>query len=391
MINREKYYTYDLTQKSDSQDNTIEGKTFIKKWLRRLISDLKAKLVLNNINKEQKLIVRRKQAFSLKIANILNLLNIPLFWSGILLFIWLFIDYLLEYTLPVDLYQRIEYYSKPLTAVIGPAVVGYWTNWLAIKMLFHPRKNNAVWWGLVHARREDLIESISEGILSSIISPEIVRDYLNNHGLLANVVKSFSQSVNGMVQAKEFREDLRDIIYNFLTELVNNEKTVEFVEDYLNSVIQEWTGDGFGGKMMEWTKNIWASLVQKKVLEILPELPKVVNFALPRIEAFLETIPNRIEKEGVGIESVVAEIIAEGLRSLDLKAVIRGQLGKMDAAELEKLLTSNISGELVFIQTSGGIFGFLVGLAMIYPVLRLIFVGCGFLIWGLYRVTRDNK
>lgn len=389
MINSEKDYTYNFTQESNSQDNVDEGKYFIKKWLRRIVTDFKNSLSLNNKNNEEDLTAKQREAFSLKVASFLNLLNIPFFWSGILLFIWLFIDYLFDYTLPVDLYQRIEYYSKPLTTVIGPAVVGYWTNWLAIKMLFHPRHNNAVWWGLVHARREDLIESISEGILSSLISPEIVRDYLDNHGLLADIVNSFSQSVDGMVQEVEFRKELRDLLFDFLSELVNNEKTVYFVEEYLNDLIQEWTGDGFSGKMMEWTKSIWASSIKKKVLEALPEFPKIVDYAFPQVEAFLQSIPLRIEQEGAEMESVVVEIIAEGLRSLDLKDVIKGQLGKMDAAELEKLLTSNISGELVFIQTSGGIFGFLVGLAMIYPVLRLIFLGCGLLIWVVYRVTRE--
>ncbi|HAZ22429.1 MAG TPA: hypothetical protein DHD79_09080, partial [Firmicutes bacterium] len=69
------------------------------------------------------------------------------------------------------------------------------------------------------------------------------------------------------------------------------------------------------------------------------------------------------------------------------EAIISTQLSKMDEKELEDLLTGNISVEIRFIQTSGGIFGALVAFAVQLPILRpvLLFLGLG--LWGLYRVS----
>jgi len=63
----------------------------------------------------------------------------------------------------------------------------------------------------------------------------------------------------------------------------------------------------------------------------------------------------------------------------------------MDPSALEHLLTANISAELVFIQTSGGIFGFLVGLAILYPFLRPVFLLAGLVLWVVYLRTVEKK
>ena len=375
---------------SSSVKNFSDGKIFIKKWIRKIISGFKDGFSLEPAYEGVKFRGTRKKPFSLRIATFLNFLNYPLFWSGILLFLWLSADYFLGYALPADLYHIIQAQSKPLVALLGPAAVGYWTNWLAIKMLFHPRRNNAVWWGLIHARREDLIESISEGILSSLISPEIVHDYLHEQGVLKELSKSLSRSVEGVIQEEEFREELRLLLFNLLNNIVNNRKTRELVDQFVSKTIQDWTGQSLSEKMMEWTKQIWGAVVRKQVIEFLPDLPKAIDFVFPHVEVMLQSLPVKIEEEGRAMEPLVARAITDGLRSLNLKEVIRGQLGKMDAADLEKLLTSNISGELVFIQTSGGIFGFLVGLAILFPSFRLLFVAGGLLVGGIYRLSVEK-
>lgn len=365
---------------------------FMKKWLDKVATDFRNELTLDCRKKEVNLKKAEKAPFSLRIAFFLNLLNYPLFILGISLLLWFFTEIILQYTLPEDLFQQIQAYSAPLISVLGPAAVGYWTNWLAIKMLFHPRRQNAVWWGLVHARREEIVESIAAGIMSSLISPEILGIYLHEQGIFEKLTKDVSHSLEGVLQEPEFRAELKTVLFNLVDRLVNNARTRELVDQYLTKAIENWRGESLGEKMMEWTKQYWGEAIRKQALDFLPEISKIVDSAFPRIEASLQTLPEKIEERGIAIEPLVAGIITDGFRSLDLKTVIREQLGKLDAAALEKLLTSNISGELVFIQTSGGIFGFLVGLAIIYQPLRLILAVGGLLVWGLYRLTvRKNK
>jgi len=293
--------------------------------------------------------------------------------------------------LPEDSWQTIQAYSAPVISVLGPAAVGYWTNWLAIKMLFHPRRPNAVWQGLIHARREALVASMASGIISSLISPEIVELYLREEGICGKLTSSLSRTLAEVFQETEFRTELKAALFELVDRLVNNDETRAAVDQFLVRAIAEWRGRSFGEKMIEWTKEFWGEAVRKETLAFLPEIPKVVETVFPRLEAHLQTLPQTIEESGAVLEPLVAGAIVDGLRSLDLEAVIRGQLGKLDAAALEKLLTSNVSAELVFIQTSGGIFGFLVGLAIIYRPLRLLLIAGGFLLWGLYQLTVERK
>ncbi|HBL37342.1 MAG TPA: hypothetical protein DDZ55_11100 [Firmicutes bacterium] len=174
--------------------------------------------------------------------------------------------------------------------------------------------------------------------------------------------------------------------------MVNDPRTKEQFDQYLSSMIQDWSGESFGGKMLEWTKQLWGTSLRQKMLALLTAVPEgAQEYLLPRLLAYLETLPSKLQTEEREIEPLAAELIAEGLHRIDFEKVIREQLGKLDATALERLLTSEIVGELVFIQTSGGIFGFLVGLAILYPLLRPVFFLGGLLLWGIYHLTVEKE
>lgn len=366
-------------------------KNFWHKWLSIIKKELQEQPASAGSGKKTEDTEAKKKPLSLRIALLLNLLNIPLFWSGVLLFSWLILEYLFAPALDAELRGKILVYSEPLVAVFGPAAVGYWTNRLAIKMLFHPQRKNAIWWGLIHARREDLITSLATGIEASVISPEIIQDYLCEHEVLKSFTDRTAQVITGVLDDPEFRADLQEELTKILTGIVNDPRTKEQFDQYLHSVIQDWTSASLGGKMLEWTKQLWGTSLRQKLLTVLTAVPEGVEYLLPRLLDFLETLPSKLQAEEREIQSLVAEVIADGLHRIDFEQVIREQLGKLDASALERLLTSEITGELVFIQTAGGIFGFLVGLAILYPILRPLFFFGGLLLWGIYHLTVEKN
>ncbi len=367
-------------------------KKFWHKWLSIIKTNLQDQSDAAGSGEKPAKTGEKQKPLSLRIALLLNLLDIPLFWSGVLLFSWLILEYLFGPALDPELRRKIQVYSEPLVAVFGPAAVGYWTNRLAIKMLFHPQRKNAVWWGLIHARREDLIASLAKGIKSSVISPEIIQDYLSEHEVLKSFTDRTALVMTGVIYDPEFRTDLQEEVTKLLTRIVNDPRTKEQFDQYLSSMIQDWSGESFGGKMLEWTKQLWGTSLRQKMLALLTAVPEgAQEYLLPRLLAYLETLPSKLQTEEREIEPLAAELIAEGLHRIDFEKVIREQLGKLDATALERLLTSEIVGELVFIQTSGGIFGFLVGLAILYPLLRPVFFLGGLLLWGIYHLTVEKE
>ncbi|HHU51736.1 MAG TPA: DUF445 family protein [Firmicutes bacterium] len=332
-------------------------------------------------------------ALSLKITAALNLLNLPLFYGGIFILIWLISEPVFEAVLAPGVFARIRSYSQPFVAVLGPAVVGYFTNWLAIKMLFHPRQPNAVWWGLIPARREDIIETISTEILNRLISPEIISDYLHQEGIVTETLGSTLNVLAELVDQPDFRLDYREVLAGFLSDLLSSAATRHRIREYLEERIIRWQGETFSGKMIEWSKKIWGPKVIGEIDRILASSPQEVAAFLPDLEKiFIDFTYTLREKAGDGqrrVEETLITWLPKVLSKLEFKEIIHRQLRKLDEAELEAALVGNVQRELVFIQTSGGIFGLLVGLAILYPYLRLVFAGAAFGLWGVYRLTRS--
>ncbi|MBI2985445.1 MAG: hypothetical protein HYY45_01635 [Deltaproteobacteria bacterium] len=138
---------------------------------------------------------------------------------------------------------------------------------------------------------------------------------------------------------------------------------------------------------MEWTKLLWGPVVLTEIMKALPEIPKALDHAFKQIDHALDRVPAWMERESETIEGVLTNIIVEGLRGLDIKQIGKAQLDKMDERELERMLTGNVTTELKFIQTSGGVFGLPAGLSLVDPASRPVLLVAALSLWLAYRVT----
>ncbi len=327
------------------------------------------------------------RASSPKVAALFNQLYWPFFCSGIVMVTWFVVDVVLGMTMSVASYRTVTEFNQPILALLAPTAVGFWTNWLAIKMLFQPRRPNAVWWGLVPARRSQIVDGIAEGVLKRLISPEIVRDYLHRSGVLKSFVDRAVPAVRETIDDADFRREMKGLVYGLVHDFANSDQTRDAVETMVRNKIHDWTGETLGKKVVEWTKPLWGPVVLAEVVKALPEIPRAMDHAFDRIDQLLNKFPQWIELESETIERTLTSVIVEGLRNLDIRRIVKTQLDKMDERELERMLTGNVTTELRFIQTSGGVFGFLAGIAFLFPASRPLLLLIGLLLWLVYRLT----
>lgn len=376
---------------------------FLHKWGRWVLREIQSSLYAvwrrpvyslpgpeNNLSTQSE--AEYHPALSLRITAALNLLNLPLFWAGVVIFIWLITEPVLRLLLTPELFGKILSISQPLVAVLGPAVVGYFTNWLAIKMLFHPRRPNAVWWGLIPARREDIIGIISDQIQNRLISPEIISDYLHEEGIITKTLDSTVNALAELSEQADFRTDCREVLAQLVSGLLSSTTTRRRIKEYLEEQITRWQGGTFSEKMIEWSKGIWGPRVIDEIDRLLAASPQEVTALFWDLEKIFPDFTYVLrEKAGDGcgrVEETLTSFLPRVLSKLQIKEIIRRQLQKFNEEELEQALTGNVQRELVFIQTSGGVFGLLVGLAILYPYLRLVFLGVALGLWMIYRLTR---
>lgn len=182
------------------------------------------------------------------------------------------------------------------------ALIGWLTNWLAIKMLFRPRRAVGVAGlkvqGLLPKRRRELAVNIGEVVERELISHEDVKRRLTDPAFLESVRRTCDKHVELFV-----KERIYSIVPSMLSNVVPLEPLAKKVKD----------------------------IVVEEIVKILPGL----------IEGFTKDLESRLEFK---------KIITEKVEGFELE-------------KLEGIVMRIAKSELRYIEIFGGVLGFLIGLA----------------------------
>jgi len=189
------------------------------------------------------------------------------------------------------------------------AFIGWGTNWLALKMLFHPRKPWGIgplkFQGVIPRRKLDIAARLGEMVENELVSHGDIRAALENPAVLDGFRKAASE------QAKIFAEErlpgLHPMVGMFLTQ-------------------------GMKDKV--------ADMLTKEMDALVPKLGKAVGDGLESSFSFKDLVRNRVE--GFSVERV------------------------------ESLLLAVLKKEFGFIEWSGAFLGALVGFvqAVLYALMH---------------------
>jgi uncharacterized membrane protein YheB (UPF0754 family) len=190
-------------------------------------------------------------------------------------------------------------YVKFLIAPFICALIGWLTNYLAIKMLFHPRKPFRIFgWsfqGIFPKRQKELALSLGNLVENELISHEDIQKVVNN----PEFINSFNNTLN---------DYFRDFLTRKLTSL-SPMVTMLLSGDVLESV---------------------KKLLARETRKHLPE--------------FLESISVQLEN------------------SLDFKEVVRTKVEHFSMDKLEQILFGIMKKEFRFIEVMGAVLGFAIGI-----------------------------
>lgn len=104
-----------------------------------------------------------------------------------------------------------------LIPVIG-FIIGYFTNWIAIKMLFHPRRKIFGIQGVLPKRKNILARKIGE------ISPKIMPPYFKKIEKIpyigAKIIEAFQRAVESQINSLSI-EELEDITFKVMKKEMN--------------------------------------------------------------------------------------------------------------------------------------------------------------------------
>ena len=288
--------------------------------------------------------------------------------------------------MPQTLFEWLRFLSGPL---IG-ALIGYLTNWLAVKMLFRPRK--ALYIGKLHVpftpgviprRKAALATALGRMVSEMLVRKEDLKESLCSEAVSRTVAKSVLslpsvKEVGAQVVSEERYEQGRDKLLDFLTdrilqgilaldlgEIITKEATATvntftssnpllkmFVSDQL---IQTLTSP-IAGKVTEYLNADGRVKLREALAEqVTPYEDKAIAELVGDVEKFEGVLVNFYH-------TLVKRYADAVVDHVHLERIVEKKINAMDPMELEALLLMVMKKELNALVWLGVPIGMIMGL-----------------------------
>lgn len=235
--------------------------------------------------------------------------------------------------------------------IIG-GVIGYFTNYLAIKMLFRPLKEVRIGKfkvpftpGIIPKGQARLASSIGATVSSNVLKEEAIKEKL-----LADEVKDkvYTSLINVFTTVRD-----KDVLVKEVSPLIGEAVAKEVIQGIAEAV----SGSFFGAMLNE---NTLASFIDP--------IANRIN------EASLGSIVGKLEESETELKDTIMEKyddfinrkLPEILKVVDFKKIIEDRINAMDVLELEDMVLSIMKKELNAVVNLGALLGFIIGIVMIF-------------------------
>lgn len=292
-------------------------------------------------------------------------------------------------------------YWKLITTPLIGAVIGYITNWIAVKMLFRPRKEVYLFGkrlpltpGVIPKGKGRLAKAVGKAVQQQLLTEEVLREVLlseekktvvhdavstwverqkeSEKTLRASAEQMFSEEkVEDFIESAE--ETVTDVVFNRLLQM----NVGEIIADKVLEIAKEKLRDSMFGMMLGGTfLEPIARQVEEKIDEYVAEYgrPMVEQMVLEESEKLQDKTVGDVfrQLEGYGVdfpalavkqyETMIAEKLPQILQGLNLAVIVEERINAMDVAEVEELMLSIMKKELGAVVNLGALIGLILGL-----------------------------
>jgi len=299
------------------------------------------------------------------------------------------------------------WYTYLIPPVVG-AIIGFFTNELALMMLFRPHKPKYLFGhkipftpGIIPKEKSRIATAIGETVSNHLVNKDTLSKTLLSDEMIAKIETGIDDYV---AELKEKKENLRDYITQYLPsddlDTVVRKVTEEFSgriggkieENNLSQGIShkvveyamQQTGKGFLGllqadKLVSKLSEPIEKALSKHLDNILKEnageiVSKLVDHEITAyldtpVCEFIQNKDNIVEKvKGIAINSyktIITEQLPTMMDSIDIKKIVEDRINGMGMSDTEKITYSVLNKELKAIVWLGALLGGIIGLANI--------------------------
>ena len=291
--------------------------------------------------------------------------------------------------------------SSIIAAPLIGAVIGYATNYIAVKMMFRPlnpvklgKYTLPFTPGIIPKGKPRLARAIGNVIETSLLSKDILEETLLSDEMKAKVSQGVHQS---LIKLQDDERNLHELITTYIEEEhfdVYKANTIDYIANRINKQLQEKPVGSFiaseviktvkehlkGGLLglmandsflnpigVRIQQGIDDYLKENALVLVVPpiteECDKLLNQPMNSLGEVLasheETITSGILKF---YEELVSQHLGNIFNSINIASIVENRINAMDTKEMEELILSIMKKELNAIVNLGALIGFILGL-----------------------------
>lgn len=291
---------------------------------------------------------------------------------------------------------------KIILPIAVGALIGYCTNFIAIKMLFLPRKELHIGkWrvpftpGVIPKNKPRLASAVGNTVSEKLLTEKDIVDGIKNSGIKQKVVDKITHyvmdsnsSVKEMMICAVSEKDADNII-----DKISNILSVKIIDGIkstdLHAIISDIASNSFSGLLsnpmlsMFLGGNIMDSVcskIESAVLEYVDTngQEKITPVVKNEVENLLsKSIKSNVEQLDCSEDSVINLLsnivdkfietnISDITRYINIKGIIETKINQMNVKELEDLVMSVMKNELRTIVNLGAVIGAVIGIINIF-------------------------
>lgn len=286
-----------------------------------------------------------------------------------------------------------------LQMLAGPivgAVIGYFTNYIAVKMLFFPKKEIRLFGkrlpftpGAIPKEKERLAGAIGNVVATKLVTKADILEILLGEELEDQIIhqlnlwlaKNIHTDLYAMTKSEDQIDQLREQLTQYITKEVMGAIDQLEIGEVIAKEAKEAIKEKAGGKM-------FAMFISDSLIDFITEpiaqkaqnivMEKGADYIRPQVEKKIVeweniSILEALESAGIGkekLEEVLRATYEKAVKAamekfgskFDLRSIIEEKINAMDVNELESLVLTVMKKELDVIVNLGAVIGLVLGM-----------------------------
>lgn len=292
-------------------------------------------------------------------------------------------------------------FLKLLAGPLIGSVIGYFTNYIAVKMLFKPLRPVYLFGkklpftpGLIPKRKDDLAVAVGKAVSTSLLTKDDLAEALPADTIKESITDDLWDSIISLENTDDTFEEFSqkyisrekyDTVCSKLEDLIVDKASSAVAEMHVGDLIvregtrvisEKMAGTMMGMFLNEQTIKSVAAPLGEEIERYLEEngesmIRPVISREIGKIEEMpvsdmFEAIP--LEKAHVGkavdfvYDRCVSDSIGTIVESIDIAGIVEDKIKEMDVEKLEELVLSVMKKELDAIVRLGAVIGFIIGI-----------------------------